>query len=325
MQILMEAQFFKWNGDFGWSDLISSIAAILTLSAVFISANASKSAQKSAEISSAAALLADEQTRLMREELEYNQLPTVLPIQTNAKLNLQSITSYSKEDLDTYNGTIHFSLVNIGQGNAYNINSWFTLEDRDFLFEHHPIKSSGLYNQLFNSSGYLLRFEKDYKTKLIGLVDTLNIIFTDDDSIRRLSIDDSKKYNTYLRNNETFKVNFPSFAQVIIVDHALRQKNYFHQYVEKQVEGSLSETMSPVIRNFEEADYINLINNLTLNVKYKTEKQLKTNSSLLIKYKMSVSETKIESIVSAYVTFKISFNYLSEEIIEDARLDLLQD
>ncbi|MDL5377131.1 hypothetical protein ACNOIU_07110 [Exiguobacterium mexicanum] len=325
MQILMDVQFFKWNGDFGWSDLISAIAAILTLIAVFISAKASKSAQKSAEISSAAALLADEQTKLMREELEYNQLPTVLPIQTHAKLNLQSITSYSKEDLNPYTGTIHFSLVNIGQGNAYNINSWFNLEDKDFLFEHNPIKSGVLYNQLFNSSGYLLRFEKDYKTKVIGLVDTLNITFIDEDSIRRLSIDDSKNYNTYLRNNETFKVNFPSFAQVIIVDHALRRKNYFHQYVAKKVEGSLSETMSPVLRSFEEADYINLINNLTLNVKYKTEKQLKTNSSLLIKYKMSVTETKIESVVSASVAFKISFNYLSEEIIEDVKPDLLQD
>lgn len=130
--LLIKFDFLKWNAEFKLADFVGIIAALLTLWAIYISSKAAKSAQVSAEIARDAAFHTEQQTILLKEQFTLSISPKLIPSLIKIDKDHFSITDFGDSK---FLGDLVVTIKNVGKGNAYYIQSWIELENKDVFLD----------------------------------------------------------------------------------------------------------------------------------------------------------------------------------------------
>lgn len=294
--ILMYFNILKWNSEFKVADLVGILAAILTLWAIYISSQAAKSAQISAEIARDATFHTEQQTILLKEQYERSISPKLIPSLIRINRNYLSITDFKDSILGD---DLSVSIKNVGKGNAYYIHSWIELEEIErFLDSNLKINYS---NGLIGGIEYSITF-------MNGSVYENPRIFVK--QIRRYGDDQSRVSNkTFyiehltlphpsLNENESMDFSIPDYVQVLFGDIIFN---------------------GPHIKNLPK-EIEDLSYKFTLYIKYQTDLQLGTNTHSVSKFNLILNNIKSTSGSQERMSMTAGFMPKGIEIIEKKAL-----
>ncbi|WP_031421424.1 hypothetical protein [Exiguobacterium sp. NG55] len=247
--------WYVWDPKLGLSDIISLIAAILTLIAISISSNAARSAQKSAEIAKESTLYMKKQVELMEIDMTNTHSPKLLPIPTRVNVELSVRESEDPPTVD-WDFTSYFSLnlSNVFQGNAYLVSAWLEISQQ-YIEDNYNHKSSSakFFNQT-NTTYKIITFFSEYSDDSNFYIsfysDQHKVIAEHDFPIRKQSYSQTP----IVKQDEHVAIQIPSYLKPILID-------MLYQFWEDEtlLKGELSKIVD-------------------LKIKYKTSTQLETNT-----------------------------------------------
>lgn len=266
--ILMYLNILKWNSEFKVADLVGIIAAILTLWAIYISSQAAKSAQISAEIARDATSHTEQQTLLLKEQFERSINPKLIPSLIKINRNFLSITEFGDSIFDDDTSVM---IKNVGKGNAYYISSWIELNDVDRYLDLN-LKTS--YMGMMGAFKYDLEFIKANKYEESKI------------SIRQFRENSEGLKRT---TNKSFYINHPT-----IPHPSLNESESIDFPIPKYVLALFGNIIcnGPYIKGIPE-DNGKRIYKFTLYIRYQTDTQLQTSSYSISKFDLVLNRINI--------------------------------
>lgn len=289
--------WLEWDSKFGISDIIGTIAAVLTLVAVFISNLATRSAKKSAEIAKESSEYTKKQTFLMEEDLKNTHLPKLIPVPLNFVLPKQKIHSSAFLDDISKKEIYEINITNVFQGNAYMVSSWLEI-DINTLKTYDRFSSTEAYNSLHNEK-YEFRIHMNPKV---------------DKSIFNILLKDCEGVITEVLESSIFQVNYPKIS-------ILTQNSTFPIFIPNHIEKIILDDLYRLNENPRQKN--RAINQMIkLCIKYKSGPQLETDDYTLRIYKFSISNLSQPLIISNEnindidddFVFSIDFHFMDEII-----------
>ena len=287
---------FAWDSNFGWSDIISVTAAVLTLIAVGISAHASLSAKRSAEISQEANEYIKKQTEYMEKDLLNSHSPKLLPIPLKANFPVSKIDyDFTQEDMFHKPDKLNISIINVSQGNAYMVSSWLEVDSETLNRYFNNLNSTPFYYNR-HVSEYLFSSEIDDDSEELNNY-KLNVQIYENEEDEPIDVIEGSLEKRYIdtfpiiKQNEESSVHIPNYIYPIILDS--------------------------LYRKYDEVDFLFDTNEKIINliIQYKTGSQLESNEYMIRKYAISFTDFDfIESkeLKDSKFLFSVVFDFIDE-------------
>lgn len=258
--------WFEWDPKFGAADVISGIAAVLTLVAVIFSAIASNSAKESARIARESTQHTKKQTELMERDLINTHLPKIIPIPQNINIPVSKIhTSLSSNNIGVTT-KFEIDVTNVTQGNAYMLSAWLEISNENLQEHVNDSYSPKSYNDLHHE-GYKFR---------VYINDPYESIFT--------TLIMEEYYTTEVWQSPVRQAGYP-ISSILKQDE--KHKIFIPDYVAKIILDSLYKSIDLPSST---KDSININKFCKLFIKYKTGNQLETSDDYTLRiYKLSIT------------------------------------
>lgn len=284
--ILNIIEYFKWDRDFGFADLINVTLALLTLTAVRYSKIAAESAKESTELSKQSISHTEEQTRMLAIDFETKNKPKLLPDEKVFQFPLFKFPKPEEDFAPGFYDALNLSITNTFYGHAYNVSAWLYIDDNKIDSYCHK-DTPRFYKQHFND---------DYSFKVYKGIDGEPIIFSifndvdssyEENTLAPLSKNMlvTKYINTHpvIKHGENIKIDVPLHIHTIIGDTLYDR---------------ISRT-SPFTSD-----------DLELHITYKTSTDLDNNGVHIRKYKVDISHPYLSD--NHHINFSIKYNFLNE-------------
>ena len=284
--LLNIVEYFKWDRDFGFADLINVTLALLTLTAVRYSKIAAESAKESTELSKQSMSHIEEQTRMLSIDFENKNNPKLLPDEKSFRIPLFKFPKPKEGFPQEFYDALDLAITNVFYGHAYNVSAWLYINDSEI--DSHCHKDTPRF--------YKEHFKDDYSFKVYKSNKGESIIFSICNDVELSHKEDTpsalfknmlitKYFNTHavIKHGESIKIDVPYHVQTII-GHILYEK--------------ISRT-SPFNSD-----------NIQLHITYKTSTDLDNNGLHFRKYKVNISQPYLSD--HHHINFSIKYEFLNE-------------